>query len=92
MPKLPRRLPSLLLTNLKLLLVEMLPRFKRNERFYHLYEQMNLFGGISLVCAWGTFDSRRGGHKLFICNNSTELKKKVSEICKVRRSRGYVEY
>lgn len=66
--------------------------FKKNERFYHLYEQMNLFGGISLICSWGTFDSNRGGYKIFIYNDANELKQKINEICKIRKSRGYVEY
>jgi len=66
--------------------------FRKNERFYHLHEQLNLFGGISLICSWGTFDSHRGGHKIFICNNQDELQKKIQEVCKIRKSRGYEEY
>ena len=66
--------------------------FRKNERFYHLHEQQNFFGGISLICSWGTFDSHRGGHKIFICNDQDELKNKMNEMRKIRKYRGYEEY
>jgi len=66
--------------------------FRKNERFYHLHEQMNLFGGISLICSWGSFDSHRGGHKIFIYDDADKLKEKINEIRKIRKYRGYEEY
>ena len=48
-------------------------KFKKLKRYYHLYQQNNLFGGLTLICAWGAFDSKRGGHKLIFCKNQLEL-------------------
>ena len=31
-------------------------KFKKLKRYYHLYQQNNLLGGITLICAWGAFD------------------------------------
>ena len=53
---------------------------------------MNLFGGISLICSWGAFDSHRGGHKIFIYDDADKLKEKINEIRKIRKYRGYEEY
>jgi len=39
----------------------MIARFKKEERYYNLYEQANFFGEISLICHWGRMTSRRGG-------------------------------
>jgi hypothetical protein len=38
-------------------------KFKKLQRYYHCYQQNDLFGGITLICSWGAFDSKRGGHK-----------------------------
>ena len=66
--------------------------FRKNERFYHLHEQMNFLGGISIICSWGTFDSIRGGFKVILCNNIVEFEDKIENIRKVRKRRGYQEY
>lgn len=70
----------------------MLMSFRKNERFYHLHEQRNLFGGISLILSWGTFDNNRGGHKFIFCNNYEELHSQIAKISKVRIARGYLQY
>jgi len=69
-----------------------LPRFRRNERFYHLCEQMNFFDGTSLVCSWGTFEGKLGGYKIIFCKDEVELEAQVRDIRKRRKSRGYIEY
>ena len=51
----------------------MLLRFAKNERFYHIHLQSNLFGGTTLISSWGAFDSNRGGHKYTFCDNREEV-------------------
>lgn len=70
----------------------MLKAFRKNERFYHLHEQRSFFGKTSIICSWGTFDSKRGGSKIITCYNILEIKAKVQNITKIRKSRGYREY
>ena len=48
-------------------------QFKKLNRYYHLYRQDDLFGGITLICSWGAFNSKRGGHKFIACKNHLEL-------------------
>jgi hypothetical protein len=67
-------------------------QFKKLNRYYHLYRQDDLFGGITLICAWGAFDSKRGGHKFIFCKNQLELYAQLSKISKVRLMRNYRLY
>ena len=67
-------------------------KFKKLQRYYHCYQQNNLFGGITLVCAWGAFDSKRGGHKFIACKNQLELYSWLGKITKIRLSRKYCLY
>jgi hypothetical protein len=67
-------------------------QFKKLNRYYHLYKQDDLFGGITLICSWGTFDSKRGGHKFIFCKNQLELYAQLSKISKVRLMRNYRLY
>ena len=69
-----------------------LPRFRKNERFYHLREQMNLFDGTSLVCSWGTFAGKLGGYKIISCKDNVDLEAQIQDIRKRRKYRGYTEY
>lgn len=48
-------------------------KFKKLKRYYHLYQQNDLFGGITLICVCGAFDSKRGRHKFIACKNHLEL-------------------
>ena len=67
-------------------------KFKKLKRYYHLYQQNNLFGGLTLIYAWGTFDSNRGGHKFIFCKNQLELYAQLSKISKIRLARNYRLY
>ncbi|WPX99943.1 hypothetical protein Megpolyxen_01855 (plasmid) [Candidatus Megaera polyxenophila] len=67
-------------------------KFKKLKRYYHLYQQNNLLGGITLICAWGAFDSKRGGHKFIFCKNQLELYTELAKISKVRLTRNYRLY
>ena len=70
----------------------MLLRFAKNERFYHIHLQSNLFGGTTLISSWGTFDSNRGGHKYIFCDNKREVDLALESIKKTRLKRGYSPY
>ena len=67
-------------------------QFKKQERFYHLYQQQNFFGGITIVCYWGTFDSNRGGYKYIFCDNMQEVNLILDDIKNTRLKRGYKLY
>ena len=67
-------------------------QFKKQERFYHVYEQQNWFGSITIVCCWATFDSNRGGYKYIFCDNMQEVNLILEEIKKTRLKRGYKLY
>lgn len=68
-------------------------KFKKAERYYHVYEQPTLFTNeVDLVCVWGTFDSNRHGQKLIICRNSNDLSTQLNKIKKRRKTRCYEEY
>ena len=67
-------------------------QFRKNERFYHVYLQENFFGGTTVVCSWGTFDSIRGNCKNIFCSNMDEVHDALEVIKKTRAKRGYVQY
>ena len=65
-------------------------KFRKHNRYYHLYRQNNLFDGITLICCWGAFDSHRGGHKFILCKNNLDFNINLGKITKVRFARGYM--
>ena len=67
-------------------------KFKKLKRYYHLYQQNDLFGGITLICVWGTFDSKRGGYKFIACKIQLKLYSWLGKITKIRLSRKYCLY
>ena len=70
----------------------MILKLAKQERFYHIYLQHNFFGGITVVCVWGTFDSHRGGHKHIFCDNMREVDITLEDIKRARFKRGYKSY
>ena len=67
-------------------------QFKKQERFYHVYEQQNFFGGITVISSWGTFDSKRGGSKQIFCDSQKEVEKALQSIKQTRLKRWYIPY
>lgn len=67
----------------------MLLHWLKNSRFYNVQLQANLFGGVSVVCSWGSVNSKRGGHKIIICNNESDVENTLQSIKKRRKARGY---
>lgn len=70
----------------------MILKFAKQERFYHVYEQANFFGVVTLVCCWCTFDSNRGGYKYVYCDNIKEINSTLEDIKNTRLKRGYKAY
>ena len=66
--------------------------FRKAERYYHVYIQQNFFGGVTVICRWGTFDSNRGGYKYHYCKNMLEANQELEIIKKTRKIRGYEPY
>ena len=67
-------------------------KFRKLNRYYHLYRQNNLFDGITLICAWGSFDSHRGGHKSIFCKNDLDFNINLGKITKIRFAKRYKIY
>lgn len=67
----------------------MLLSWLKDTRFYNVQLQTNLFGGISVVCSWGSTISKRGGHKIIICDNNLDIESTLLIIKKRRKARGY---
>jgi len=64
-------------------------KFRKLNRYYHLYRQNNLFDGITLICNWGAFDSHRGGHKSIFCKNDLDFNINLGKITKIRFAKRY---
>jgi hypothetical protein len=67
-------------------------KFAKQNRFYHVYLQGNLFGGITAICSWGAFDSKRGGYKYVFCASKQEADLSLCNIANIRLKRGYIPY
>ena len=62
----------------------------KERRFYSIQLQPNLFGGISVVCSWGSMDSKRGSHKIIFCESEVEAESILQIIKRRRKARGYM--
>lgn len=63
----------------------------KNNKYYSIYIQPNLFGGTSVIKVWGSSTSKRSGHKIIFCASETDISKIITETAKRRKSRHYVE-
>ncbi len=68
----------------------MLLSWSKERRFYNVHLQANLFGGISIICSWGSIDKKGGGHKIIYCDNEADVENTLQAIRKRRRARGYI--
>lgn len=67
----------------------MLFSFQKDQKYYNLHVQPNLFGGSSIICSWGSNISRRNGNKIIVCSDDAERKQVIEKITKRRYQRGY---
>ena len=67
-------------------------RFKKDERFYHVYLQGNFFGGTTVICSWGVFDGNRGGYKYIFCNDHENIQKSQLRILEKAEVTNHTRY
>ena len=67
----------------------MLQTWLKEDRFYNVQLQANLFGGTSVLCSWGSRYGKRGGYKIIFCDSELEVNSALQVIEKRRRARGY---
>jgi hypothetical protein len=54
----------------------MLQTWLKEDRFYNVQLQTNLFGGTSVVCSWGSRYGKRWGYKIIFCDIGADVKKR----------------
>lgn len=62
----------------------------KKNRFYNVYLQPNLFGHVSVICSWGSINSKRGNYKIIHCDDEDHIKITLQSIQKRRIARGYM--
>ena len=67
----------------------MLQTWLKEDRFYNVQLQANLFGGTSVVCSWGSRYGKQGGYKIIFCDNELDVENTLQIIKKRRHARGY---
>jgi len=68
----------------------MIISWSKDNRFYNVQLQANLFGNMSVICSWGGIDSKRCGYKIIFCNNELDVENTLQIIKKRREARGYI--
>ena len=63
--------------------------WKKEEKYYKLFEQPTLFGTTDVVCVWGQVGGKLGGFKLICCDSQEEVEKAIEGVKKRRQYRGY---
>lgn len=64
-------------------------RWETPTRFYRVTVQKDLFGGLSVLCVWGSKTSRHGNHKSVPCEGIAEVRAVVRKIARTRRRHRY---
>jgi predicted DNA-binding WGR domain protein len=67
----------------------MLLCWSKDNRFYNVQLQANLFGSKRVICSWGSTGSKRGGYKIIFCDNELDVENTLQVIRKSRKARGY---
>ena len=63
--------------------------WRKDNKYYKIQLQLNLFGSTSIICSWGSLSSNLGNYKIIICDMEQEVNSILKHIIKVRKSRGY---
>jgi len=63
--------------------------FETQTRYYTIETQLDLFGGVTVICKWGGKLNRRRGHKLYFIQDFVETDNLIKRICQRRRNNGY---
>jgi len=64
-------------------------RWESPTRFYRVRVQRDLFGDLSVLCVWGSKNSRHGNHKLIACADISEVRSVIRKIARVRKQHDY---
>ncbi|MBY6195546.1 WGR domain-containing protein [Marinobacter hydrocarbonoclasticus] len=63
--------------------------WETQNRFYRVTVQKDLFGGLAVLCVWGSKTSRHGRSKLIPCSDLSEVRSTVRKISRIRRQHRY---
>ncbi len=63
--------------------------WKKENKYYKLLFQPNLFGTIDIICIWGRIGGNLGGYKIMPCDTEEDIAYIIDNIKKRRRYRGY---
>ena len=63
--------------------------WKKDNKYYKLFEQSTSFGTIDVVCVWGRIGGNLGGCKIISCDTDQDVELAVNSIKKRRQYRGY---
>lgn len=64
--------------------------WRKDNKYYKLALQQNLFGTTDVVCCWGRIGSKLGGYKVISCNTEQDIINTIHKVHNRRRSRGYL--
>lgn len=64
-------------------------RWETATRFYRVTVQKDLFGGLSVLCVWGSKSSRHGRSRLIPCADLKEVRAAVRKVARTRRRHQY---
>ena len=63
--------------------------WSKDLKYYNMHIQPNLFGGISVIKAWGSSTSKRFGHKVTFCDSKDDVIRVLQQVSKKRKQRKY---
>jgi DNA polymerase-3 subunit epsilon len=61
----------------------------KDQKYYRLTTQANLFGTTDLICSWGSLYSNKGNYKVIHCTTQHGIDMHIKRIARIRKSRGY---
>ena len=64
--------------------------WQKDNKYYKLHLQANLFGGDDIICCWGRYGSKFGGYKIITCDTQTQLEMGIDKVRRRRKTRGYL--
>jgi predicted DNA-binding WGR domain protein len=63
----------------------------QSTRWYSLHLQTTVFGGVDVVCRWGTVSTSRRGERVETFPDPKEALKRLQHLSRRRMSRGFSE-
>lgn len=64
-------------------------RWIKGNRYYEVQTQKNLFNTTSVICSWGSINTKLGGFKIILCDTPAEATDIIEALKKRRTARGY---